>query len=69
MKKRFKHADESKGIPSFQYENHTYQPLNLALDVETDGITYHLSSEFAGEDEMGVVIDLIELERTKRNSA
>ena len=42
--------------------------MNLGLDVEADGVTYHLSSEFAGEGEMGAVIDMIELERSRRNS-
>lgn len=56
-------------IPSFQSENHTYLLLNLGLDIEADGVTYHLSSQFAGESEMGTVLDLIELERNRRNSA
>lgn len=42
---------------------------NLGLDIETDGVTYHLSSEFEGTGEMGAVIDTIELERNRRNSA
>ena len=53
------------GIPGFQ--NHTYQLLNPGLVIEADGITYHLSSQFVGESEMGAVIDLIELKRNRRN--
>ena len=67
VKRQF--TDESESIFSFLYKNHTYHPLNLGLDIEADGITYHLSSEFVGDSEMGAVIDTIELERSKRNSA
>lgn len=49
--------------------NITSFPLNLGLDIEADGVTYHLSSEFVGESEMGEILDLIELERNRRNSA
>ena len=68
-KKQIEATIEAGSIPGFRSENRAYQLLNLGLNVEADGITYHLSSEFAGEDEMGVVIDLIELERSRRNSA
>ena len=40
--------DKPGGIPGFQNDNHTYQFLNLGLDIEVDGVTYHLSSQFAG---------------------
>ena len=43
--------------------------MNLGLDIEADGVTYHLSSQFVGESEMGAILDLIELERSRRNSA
>ena len=69
MKRQFDPVHEPANIPGFQYEDHTYQLLNLRLDIEADGVTYHLSSEFAGEGEMGTVIDMIELERSRRNSA
>lgn len=69
MKIQFEPADKPNSIPGFRYENHTYQLLNLGLEIEADGVTYHLSSEFAGESEMGAVFELIELERNKRNSA
>lgn len=69
MKKQVKLVDKPGGIPSFRYGNHTYQLLNHGLEVEADGVTYHLPSEFAGEGEMGTVLDLIELERNKRNTA
>lgn len=69
MEKQFDPTDKPGGIPSFQYENHTYQLLNLGLDIEVDGMTYHLSSQFVGESEMGAVLDLIELERNRRDSA
>ena len=69
MKKQVKPVDKLGGIPGFRYGNHTYQLLNHGLEVEADGVTYHLSSEFAGEGEMGAVLDLIELERNRRNTA
>ena len=68
MKRRFEPMAEQGSIPGFRYENHTYKILNLGLDIEADGVTYHLSSEFAGEDEMGAIIDVIELERNRRTS-
>jgi hypothetical protein len=43
--------------------------LNLRLDVEIDGVTYHLTSEFSGKSELGEVIDTIELERNQRLTA
>ena len=43
--------------------------LNLGLDVEMDGVTYHLSSSFAEKAEMGDVIDMAELERNGRRTA
>ena len=43
--------------------------LNLGLDVEMDGVTYHLSSSFAEKAEMGEVIDTTELERNRRRTA
>lgn len=69
MKKQFETIDEPGSIPGFRYENHTYRLLNLGLDVDANGVIYHLFSEFAGEGEMGAVIDMIELERSRRNSA
>ena len=69
MKRQFDPIHEPGSIPGFQYKDHTYQLLNLGLDIEADGVTYHLSSEFAGEGEMGAVIDTIELERSRRNPA
>ena len=69
MKRQFESINKPGGIPGFRYGNHTYQLLNLGLEIEVDGVTYHLSSEFAGEGEMGAVLDLIELERNQRNSA
>lgn len=69
MKKQVELVDKPGGIPGFRYGNHTYQLLNLGLEIELDGVTYHLSSEFVGESEMGAVLDLIELEWNQRNSA
>ena len=43
--------------------------LNQRLDVEMDGVTYHLTSVFDGEKELGEVIDTIELERNLRQTA
>lgn len=42
--------------------------LNLGLDVEIDGVTYHLISRLAEKTEMGEVIDTIELERSQRQT-
>ncbi len=50
------------GIPGFQCGERRGRFLNLCLDVETDDVTYHLTSIFAEETEMGEVIDAIELE-------
>ncbi len=69
MKKQFEPISKPDGVPSFCYKDHTYQLLNLGLDIEADSVTYHLSSEFVGDGEMGTVIDMIELERGRRNSA
>lgn len=67
MEKQVESIDKLGGIPGFRYGNHTYQLLNLGLEIEVDGVTYHLSSDFAGEGEMGAVLDLIEMERSRRN--
>ena len=69
MKQQFDPIHEPGNIPGFQYKDHIYQLLNLGLDIEVGGVTYHLSSEFAGEGEMGAVIDMIGLERSQRNSS
>ena len=69
MKKKFDPIHEPGNIPGFQYKDHTYRLLNLVLDGDVDGVTYHLSSDFVGKSEMGAVIDMIELERSRRNSA
>lgn len=69
MNRQLRLTNDSKNISGFQCKDHTYQALNLALDIEAGSITYHLSSEFVGESDMGTVIDTIELERSKRNLA
>ncbi len=56
-------------LPGFQYGKQRFVFLNLGLDVEMDGVTYHLTSEFSKNHEMGEVIDTIELERSQRLSA
>lgn len=68
VNRQLRPTNDSKNISGFRYKDHTYQPLNLALDIEAGSITYHLSSEFVGDSEMSTVIDTIELERSKRNS-
>ena len=50
-------------LPGFEYGVCRGVFLNLGLDVEMDGVTYHLSSSFAKKAEMGEVIDTAELER------
>ena len=60
---------EPNTFPGFQIGSQKYCLLNLTLDVEIDGVTYHLQSEFSEKSEMGQVIDSIELERSQRKSA
>ena len=60
---------EPDTIPGFQVGSQKFCLLNLTLDVEIDGVTYHLQSEFSKKSEMGDVIDTIELERSQRKSA
>ena len=55
--------------PGFEYDGRRSAFLNLGLDVEMDGVTYHLISRFAEKTEMGKVIDTIELERSQRQTA
>lgn len=56
-------------FPGFQCGERRSAFLNLGLDVEIDGVTYHLISRFAEKAEMGEVIDTIELERSQRRTA
>ena len=56
-------------LPGFEYGGCRGVFLNLGLDVELDGVTYHLSSSFAEKTEMGEVIDTAELERNRRRTA
>ena len=56
-------------LPGFEYGGYRGVFLNLGLDVEMDGVTYHLSSSFAEKAEMGEVIDRLELERNGRRTA
>ena len=56
-------------FPGYQYGEHRGVFLNLGLDVEMDGVTYHLFSSFAEKAEMGEVIDTAELERNRRRTA
>lgn len=56
-------------LPRFQRGEKRGLLLNLRLDVEMDGVTYHLTSVFDGKREMGEVIDTIELERNLRQTA
>jgi hypothetical protein len=69
MKRQFETMSGPGNIPVLRYQNRTYQLLNLGLDIEMDGVTYHLSSQYADKGEMGAVIDMIEQERNQRNSA
>ena len=56
-------------LPGFECGGRWGVFLNLGLDVEMDGVTYHLSSSFAEKAEMGEVIDTTELERNGRRTA
>lgn len=55
--------------PGFECGEQRFVFLNLGLDVEMDGVTYHLASRFSKTHEMGEVIDAIELERSQRKTA
>ena len=56
-------------VPGFECGGHRSVFLNLGLDVEMDGVTYHLISRFSEKTEMGDVLDTIELERSQRQTA
>lgn len=56
-------------FPGFECGGHRSAFLNLGLDVEIDGVTYHLISRFSEKAEMGEVLDTIELERSQRQTA
>lgn len=56
-------------LPAYQQGEQKGLFLNLCLDVEIDGVIYHLTSEFAEKTEMGEVLDTIELERSQRKTA
>lgn len=55
--------------PVFRLGSQKFCLLNLTLDVEINGVTYHLRSEFSEKPEMGQMIDTIELERSNRKPA
>lgn len=69
MKKRPVEITVAGELPGFEYGGCRGVFLNLGLDVEMDGVTYHLSSSFAENAEMGEVIDTAELERNRRRTA
>lgn len=56
-------------FPGFEYRGRRNAFLNLGLDVELDGVTYHLISRFSEKTDMGEVLDTIELERNRRQTA
>ena len=56
-------------LPGFEYGGCRGVFLNLGLNVEMDGVTYHLISRFSEKTEMGDVLDAIELERSQRQTA
>lgn len=56
-------------FPGFEYRGRRNAFLNLGLDVELDGVTYHLISRFSEKADMGKVLDTIELERNRRQTA
>lgn len=56
-------------LPGFECRGCRSVFLNLGLDVEMDGVIYHLSSSFAEKGEMGEVIDTAELKRNGRRTA
>lgn len=56
-------------LPGFQLGEKRGLFLNLRLDVEMDGVTYHLRSEFAECGRLSEVIDAVELERSRMQTA
>lgn len=56
-------------FPGFEYRGRRNAFLNMGLDVELDGVTYHLISRFSEKADMGEVLDTIELERNRRQTA
>ncbi len=56
-------------FPGFEYGGRRNAFLNMGLDVEIDGVTYHLISRFSEKADMGEVLDTIELERSQRQTA
>jgi len=66
LDKRIEFTKDTGRLPGFRYAGRKFCLLNSGLDVEANGITYHLTSEFSGGKEMDTVIDTIELERNRR---
>ena len=69
MKNRSVEITVAGELPGFEYGGCRGVFLNLGLDVEMDGVTYHLISRFSEKTEMGDVLDTIELERSQRQTA
>lgn len=69
MNEKIEFTNEPGRLPGFRYAGRKFCFLNSGFDVEIGGVIYHLSSEFSGKGEMGDVIEMIELERNRRNSA
>ena len=72
MKKNEKQAAAiaiAGAFPGFEYGGQRNAFLNLGLEVEIGGVTYHLHSKFSEKSEMGEVLEAIELERSQRKSA
>ena len=69
MKTRSVEITVAGELPGFEYGGCRGVFLNLGLDVEMDGVTYHLISRFSEKTEMGDVLDAIELERSQRQTA
>ncbi len=67
MNEKIEFVNEPGALPSFRYAGRKFCLLNSGFDVEIDSMTYHLSSEFSGRGEMGTVIEMIELERNRKN--
>ncbi len=69
LNEKIEFTNEPGRLPGFRYAGRKFCFLNSGFDMEFSGVIYHLSSEFSGRGEMGAVIEMIELERNKRNSA
>ncbi len=69
LNEKIEFVNEPGALPCFRYAGRKFCLLNSGFDMEISGVIYHLSSEFSGRGKMGTVIEMIELERNRKNLA